>query len=196
MGMDDETRSQIFEPFFTTKETHQGTGLGLASVYGIVSQSGGQIDVESRPGEGASFSIYFPIATEDEGTIENAQGSEAILLAEDAAPVRRLVQRTLEKSGYEVLAAESSTGALRHCGRHQGPIDLLLCDVVLPKIAGPEIARKAQEIRPDLRVLFMSGYMDDRLVAHGFDPENVPLLRKPFTASALLESVRVALEGD
>jgi len=201
MGMDDETRSQIFEPFFTTKETHQGTGLGLASVYGIVSQSGGQIDVESRPGEGTSFSIYFPVATaqesqqtSDESIVENAQGNETILLVEDAAPVRRLVQRTLEKSGYKVLAAESATGALRHCGRHQGPIDLLLCDVVLPKTAGPEIARKAKEIRPGLRVLFMSGFTDDTLARHGLDPAKERLLEKPFTPAMVLGRIRAMLD--
>jgi PAS domain S-box-containing protein len=198
-GMDDETRAQIFEPFFTTKETHQGTGLGLASVYGIVSQSGGQIDVETTPGEGTSFSVFFPVAEEEAiqrdaaRSEKDTHGTETILLVEDATPVRRLVQRTLEKAGYKVLSAESATGALRHCGRHEGPIDLLLCDVVLPKTAGPEIARRAREIRPGLRVLFMSGFTDETLVRHGLDPAREALLEKPFTPAAILARIRTML---
>ncbi len=199
-GMDEETRSQIFEPFFTTKETHQGTGLGLASVYGIVSQSGGQIEVETTQGSGTAFTIYFPVA-EAEATSEDAQqhtqqsgGHETILLVEDAAPVRRLLQRTLEMSGYQVLVAESATSALQHCSRHEGPIDLLLTDVVLPRVGGPEIARRAAEVRPEIRVLFMSGFTDETLSRHGLDPSRVELIEKPFTPAAALARVRALLD--
>ncbi len=202
IGMDEDTRSQVFEPFFTTKETHQGTGLGLASVYGIVSQSGGQIDLETQPGTGTAFTIYFPVARaetmDDAGDGEATQsgGHETILMVEDAAPVRRLVQRTLEKHGYKVLVAESATGALRHCSRHEGPIDLILADVVLPKTAGPEIARRASDLRPGVRVLFMSGFTDETLARHGLDPTRAPLIEKPFTPAALLARVRGILDED
>lgn len=201
IGMDETTRAQIFEPFFTTKELHQGTGLGLASVYGIVSQSGGQIEVETSPGTGTAFTVYFPIA-KTETTDEDASalqretgGHETILLVEDAAPVRKLVQRTLEKSGYRVLVADSSTGALRHCSRHDGKIDLLLSDVVLPKVSGPEIARRAAELRPGIRVLFMSGFTDETLSRHGLDPDHAELIEKPFTPAAMLNRIRALLDA-
>ncbi|MCR9093591.1 MAG: PAS domain S-box protein [bacterium] len=202
IGMDDDTRAQIFEPFFTTKETHQGTGLGLASVYGIVSQSGGQIDVDSTPGAGTSFTIYFPVAATGAATDDTSTdkrqigGNETILLVEDADPVRRLVRRTLEKSGYRVLCAESATAALRHCARHEGAIDLLLSDVVLPKVAGPEIASRARELRPGIRVLFMSGFTDETLSRHGLDPTRAELIEKPFTPATLLTRIRTLLDGD
>ena len=202
IGMDEQTRAQIFEPFFTTKETHQGTGLGLASVYGIVSQTGGQIEVETSPGTGTSFTVYFPVAetetSEDAAATESRDlgGHETILLVEDAAPVRRLVQRTLEKSGYEVLVADSSTGALRHCSRHEGPIDLLLSDVVLPRVSGPEIARRAAELRPGIRVLFMSGFTDETLSRHGFEASGSELIEKPFTPAAILDRVRSLLDAE
>lgn len=202
IGMDEETRLQIFEPFFTTKEAHQGTGLGLATVYGIVSQSGGQIDVDSMPGAGTTFTIYFPVARagseQDDAPSETPRtgGRETILLVEDAAPVRRLVQRTLEKNGYQVLVAESATGALRHCSRHDGAIDLILSDVVLPRIPGPEIVQRARELRPGIRVLFMSGFTDDTLSRYGLDASRDSLIEKPFTPAAVLARVRAALDAD
>lgn len=201
IGMDKETRAQIFEPFFTTKEVHQGTGLGLATAYGIVSQSGGQIDVESSPGRGSQFTIYLPAAQSelkpDEPASELAAtgGDETILLVEDSDPVRHLVSRTLEKNGYTVLSAESATAALRHCSRHPGPIHLLLTDVVLPKTSGPEIARRAAEIRPGVPVLFMSGFTDDTLESHGIHPSHDLLLEKPFTPADLLIQIRAKLEA-
>ena len=202
LGMDEETRAHIFEPFFTTKEVDQGTGLGLASVYRIVSQSGGQIDVESRPGSGTRFSVFFPVAAQSaspgDGRPKAAPrgGDETILLVEDAAPVRRLVQRTLEKAGYKVLPAGSATAALRHCARYQGSIDLLLTDVVLPKIGGPEIASRARELRPGIRVIFMSGFSDDTLTQHGLTARSEALLEKPFTPAAVLERVRRRLDAE
>jgi two-component system cell cycle sensor histidine kinase/response regulator CckA len=199
-GMDEETRAQIFEPFFTTKEASGGTGLGLASAYGIISQSRGQIDVASRLGEGSRFTIYLPVARE--ATVEvtptdpapASRGRETILLVEDSGPVRRLVERMLTRKGYTVLAAESATAALRHCSRYDGPIDLLLTDVVLPRMAGPEIARQAREIRPDLRVLYMSGFTDETLTQHGLSSLEPDLLAKPFSSSTVLARVRQRLD--
>jgi len=200
-GMDEKTRAQIFEPFFTTKQADQCAGLGLASVYGIVRQSGGQIDVESRPGIGTRFTVYFPVA--ERPAREAARRAEAqppggdgtILLVKDAAPVRRLVQRTLEKAGYRVLAAESATAALRHCARYEGDIDLLLTDVVLPKVGGPEIAIRARELRPGIRVVFMPGFSDETLASHGLSARSHQLLEKPFTPTAVLERVRRQLDA-
>jgi len=160
MGMDEETRAQIFEPFFTTKEAQDGTGLGLASAYGIVKQSGGQIDVDTRPGDGTRFTIFFP-ATQVQGLVPALAGRarvhgghETILLVEDANPLRRLVQRTLEEAGYQVLSAESA-----------------------------------------IRVLFMSGFTEDALVKHGFDPQHSKLLEKPFKPAVVLDRVRALLDA-
>ena len=200
IGMDEEILSQIFEPFFTTKEASGGTGLGLASAYGIISQSRGQIDVQSRFGEGSAFTIYLPVARDTQVEpipADNApigRGRETILLVEDSGPVRRLVERMLSRKGYTVLAAESATAALRHCSRHEGPIDLLLTDVVLPRISGPEIARQARELRPELRVLFMSGFTDETLTQHGLSSLEPDLLAKPFSSSTVLARVRRRLD--
>jgi PAS domain S-box-containing protein len=200
IGMDEETRAQIFEPFFTTKEASGGTGLGLASAYGIISQSRGQIDVTSRLGEGSTFTIYLPVAREaavgatPTDPAPASRGRETILLVEDSGPVRRLVERMLTRKGYTVLAAESATAALRHCSRYDGPIDLLLTDVVLPRMAGPEIARQAREIRPDLRVLYMSGFTDETLTQHGLSSLEPDLLAKPFSSSTVLARVRQRLD--
>ncbi len=199
-GMDEETRSQIFEPFFTTKEASGGTGLGLASAYGIISQSRGRIDVTSRLGEGSTFTIYLPVA--GEAVVEStptdpapaSRGRETILLVEDSGPVRRLVERMLTRKGYTVLVAESATAALRHCSRHDGPIDLLLTDVVLPRMAGPEIARQARALRPELRVLYMSGFTDETLTQHGLSSLEPDLLAKPFSSSTVLARVRQRLD--
>ncbi|MFO0687351.1 MAG: PAS domain-containing protein [Myxococcota bacterium] len=199
-GMDEATRSQIFEPFFTTKSATGGTGLGLASVYGIVSQSRGQIEVESRVGEGSTFTIYLPAAHEvllESGPEEPSsvgRGRETVLLVEDSRPVRKLVERTLHRRGYTVLPAESATAALRHCSRHDGPIDLLLTDVVLPRMAGPEIAERARQLRPGIRVLYMSGFTDETLIQHGLASGGLQLLEKPFSSATLLGRVRQILD--
>jgi two-component system cell cycle sensor histidine kinase/response regulator CckA len=202
IGMDESVRERIFEPFFTTKQPHEGTGLGLASVYGIVSAAGGQIDVASVPGGGTTFSVYLPavIATADEAQPEaregDARGNETILVLEDSDPVRELVKRTLEGAGYSVLAAESATAALRHCSRHAGEIDLLLCDVVLPNSSGPEVARRVVELRPRTRVLFMSGSTDNALSRHGLQPGTTSLVEKPFTPAIVLSKIRSLLDDD
>ncbi|MCB9726175.1 MAG: PAS domain S-box protein [Spirochaetaceae bacterium] len=200
IGMDEETRSRIFEPFFTTKQADQGTGLGLASVWGIVSQTGGQIHVETMPRAGTTFSVYLPVSRTHEEPPEPAavdrsvRGDETILLVEDSGTVRRLVQRTLESQGYRVLACESATAALRYCSRYEEPIHLLLSDVVLRRTSGPAIARRARELRPGIRVLFMSGFTDETLARHGLHRRREDLLEKPFTPSALLSRVRSRLD--
>ena len=202
IGMDEAVCSRLFEPFFTTKEAHEGTGLGLASAYGIVSQAGGQIDVESAPNLGTTLSVYLPASEAQDAEMGNEaeeaamRGSETVLVVEDSEPVRTLVARTLEKSGYTVLTAESATAALRHCSRHPGPIDVLLTDVILPKTSGPEIARRVHELRPTIRVLFMSGFTDDTLIRHGLRPGRPVLLEKPFTPSTVLSRVRGILDAD
>ena len=200
-GMDEQTRAQIFEPFFTTRAASGGTGLGLASAYGIISQSRGQIDVVSRLGEGSTFTIYLPVAREtlaeaEAPEVEQAnRGRETVLLVEDSGTVRLLVERMLSRRGYTVLAAESATAALRHCSRHEGSIDLLLTDVVLPRMAGPEVARQARQIRPGIRVLYMSGFTDETLTQHGLSSLEPDLLSKPFSSATLLKRVRQLLDA-
>ena len=200
-GMEEAVLDQIFQPFFTTKQAHQGTGLGLASAHDIVSQNGGQIDVESVPDQGTTFSVYLPAARETLGTPDptdrdlRTEGHETILLVEDSDSVRQLIQRTLEKSGYRVLAAESATAALRYCSRHSGEIDLLLTDVVLPRTPGPEVARRVVELRPGIRVLFMSGFTDDTLVRQGLRPGTSELLEKPFSPATALVRIRKLLDS-
>ena len=198
MGMDEMVRSQIFEPFFTTKPLGKGTGLGLAMVYGFVKQSGGGISVQSAPGEGATFHIALPqnweIATEDVPPPRTVQsGSETILVAEDEDTVRSLVQRLLTGAGYSVLAASGPDAALRICREHQGRIHLLLTDVVMPQMSGPALAARATSLRPDMQVLFMSGYTGSDIAARGVDDGSSALLQKPFSAAALSEAVRSAL---
>src|SRR5205085_7207258 len=173
-GMDSETKARIFEPFFTTKEKGKGTGLGLSTVYGIVKQSGGNIWVYSEPGHGTTFKIYLPqlesTATQTEiETKEEAapRGSETILLVEDEAVVRGLARQILEQAGYKVLEARGGEEAVHLTTEHSGAIDLLLTDVVMPKTSGKEIADLIKSIRPDARVIFMSGYTDEAIVHHG-----------------------------
>jgi len=203
VGMDVATHARMFEPFFTTKTPDRGTGLGLATVYGIVSQSGGQIEAESRVGEGATFRVYLPTASARRQRGRHAPedpvgaavgGEETVVLVEDSDVVRALVERTLRAAGYRVLTADSATGALRHCSRHPDPIALLLTDVVLPRIDGPEIALRAREIRPDLRVLFMSGFSDEKLLEHGLARDEPNLIAKPFSPSDLLHAIRRVLD--
>jgi PAS domain S-box-containing protein len=198
-GMDEETRVHIFEPFFTTKEPGKGTGLGLSIVYSIVEQSGGAITVLAEPNKGTTFEITLPTVRAavqtDQGSEQDgaASGDETLLLVEDEAAVRRLARRILEKRGYRVLEARDGAEALEVAAAHRGPVHLLLTDVVMPKLGGGELARKLTEARPGLRVLFMSGYPQER----GRDVPSLPegdFLQKPFTASALLAVVRNCLE--
>ncbi len=200
-GMDAATRAQIFEPFFTTKEVGVGTGLGLATVHGIVQQHGGTIDVDSAPGQGATFTIVFPRGADvpkSEPVRPSGMavtGHETILLVEDDADVRELTREVLEAAGYLVLEASDADAAMQQCERHQGPIHLLLTDVVMPKVSGPELARLVQAARPDIKILFVSGYTDERLRPHGVLGDDIALLEKPFTPHALGAKIQELLHG-
>jgi len=201
-GMDAETLSHIFEPFFTTKEKGRGTGLGLATVYGIVKQSGGNIWVYSEPGKGTAFKIYLPRVEEAMETAQvlrapcaPPQGSETVLLVEDEESVRSLVRGLLEKGGYTILEASWPADALVTCRQHEGPIHLLLTDVVMPQMSGPELADRLQIMRPETRVLYMSGYTGDAIVHYGVLERGVPLVEKPFTPDLLARKVREVLDA-
>ena len=201
-GMDAETRSHLFEPFFTTKEKGKGTGLGLSTVYGIVKQSGGSITVESAPGRGTTFRIYFPrIEQEVPGStgaveaIDPARGRETILLVEDEPAVRGLVQETLRLHGYTVLEARHGIEALLSSAKYVGPIHLLLTDVVMPQMSGPEVAEKILTVRPDIKVLYMSGYPDHPVFEQGGVSRQTGFLPKPFSPPALAQKVREVLDG-
>jgi PAS domain S-box-containing protein len=200
-GMDKPTQERIFEPFFTTKEQGKGTGLGLATVYGIVKQSGGHITVYSEPGLGATFKIYLPASkTTAQGPaapqlqLVTHGGQETILLVEDDEPVRSLVQRALQAEGYTILEACSGDEALSLAGQYQGRIDLLLTDVVMPQMSGRELAEQLKALYPQMKVLFMSGYTNDTVVRHGLLTAEIELLSKPFAPSVLVFKVREALE--
>ncbi len=201
IGMSEEIQSHLFEPFFTTKEIGKGTGLGLATVYGIVKQSEGNIWVYSEPGQGTTFKIYLPqvlekVVIEERGqaAVTEFGGSETILLVEDEDVVRDLAHRVLEKYGYTVLEASQGEDALRICQQFQGEIHLLITDVIMPKISGPELAKQLRPIRPQMKLLYVSGYTDSSIVHHGVMDEGVPFLQKPFTPQVLLRKVRQVLE--
>jgi len=201
VGMDAETQQHLFEPFFSTKEAGQGTGLGLATVHGIILQSGGHIDVESRPGRGSSFQIYLPAAeaplnpppaVEAGAETGHEGGSETILLVEDQPEVRRFVAAVLEECGYRVLTASSAEEALSECASQQ--VDLLLTDVVMPKMNGCELAAVVRSRQPQAQVLFMSGHSEEMLAGHA-DLRGAAFLQKPFAPGALAEKVRQALKS-
>jgi CheY-like chemotaxis protein len=199
-GMDEQTRALMFEPFFTTKPVGQGTGLGLATVYGIVKQSNGFIWVYSEPGKGTSFKIYFPLldqTPEKHATIERAEaprtGTETILLAEDATSVRVAARQILERFGYTVIEAANGTEALIRA-QNGVRIDLLLTDVVMPEMSGRELVDRFAKLRPHTKVLFMSGYTDDAIVRHGILEENMSYMQKPFLPDALALKAREVLD--
>ncbi len=201
VGMDQKTLTMIFEPFFTTKPEGQGTGLGLATVYGIVKQSGGHIWVYSEPGRGTTFKVHLPSVDEPIETArpggapaEAPRGQETILLVEDAEMLQEVIREKLEESGYTVLLASNGEEALALARERKGPIDLLLTDVVMPKLGGGELAKLLCALRPGMRVLYMSGYTDGAISQHGVLGEGVLLLEKPFTGDQLARLVREALD--
>jgi PAS domain S-box-containing protein len=201
VGMDEETRSHMFEPFYTTKAAGKGTGLGLAIVYGIVEQSNGHIQVESELGQGTTFRIYLPqieqaakTAPPVKASPPAAMGHETILLVEDEAGVRLVTRKFLEKGGYTVLEASHAEEALYLCQQYQGRTDLLITDVVMPDISGPELAGQLAQLYPSLKVLYISGYTDEELKEHRVQNTAPILLKKPFTSDALARKVREVLD--
>jgi signal transduction histidine kinase/ActR/RegA family two-component response regulator len=200
-GMDEATQARLFEPFFTTKGSGRGTGLGLSTVFGIVKQSGGGLDVYSVPGRGTSVKVYLPRIDQPLTTEvlvaerPSARGTETILLVEDDEMVRNLVRETLSRAGYRVIDAASPIEARRMSSAFRGKIHLLITDVVLPKISGRELAEQINRRRPDTKVLFMSGYSDSAIVHSGMLGRDVAFLQKPFTPGSLAAKVREVLEG-
>jgi CheY-like chemotaxis protein len=200
-GMDDQTQAHMFEPFFTTKEMGKGTGLGLATVLGIVQQSGGSISVHSRPGAGTTFKVYFPEVegdlsrrSEASPSIPPPRGNETILLVEDEESLRPLIREILESAGYQVVEASGSEEALLRLGNPDVPVHLMLTDVVMPGMSGPDLAHRIRASRPELRVLFMSGYINETMGLHGVLGAGTQFISKPFTADALLRKLREALD--
>jgi two-component system, cell cycle sensor histidine kinase and response regulator CckA len=201
-GMDADTQSRIFDPFFTTKELGKGTGLGLATVYGIVKQSGGYIWVYSELNKGTTFKVFLPRVEQsaeppkpDEPEGMALQGCETILLAEDSASLRQMAREYLESTGYTVLEASSGSEALEHAKDFQGPIHLLLTDVVMPGISGPELAAELASLRPGIRIIFTSGYTDDAIARQGVLDPAVAFIQKPYRPKALARKIREVL-GD
>jgi CheY-like chemotaxis protein len=199
-GMSESVRQRIFEPFFTTKEVGKGTGLGLSTVYGIVKQSGGYVWVYSEVGLGTTFKVYLPRvdAPADVTAVRAAiqttyAGTETILLVEDEDGVRALVRQVLSRYGYTVLEARHGGEALLHCERHAAPIHLLVSDVVLEQMSGPELAKRLVSVRPELKVLFISGYTDDAIIHQGVLSADTAFLQKPFTTESLAKKIREIL---
>ena len=201
-GMDRKTQSHIFEPFFTTKGEGKGSGLGLSTVFGIVTQCGGAIDVTSRVGHGTRFDLYFPNVESDlfippptQSSGQPRRGTETILVVEDEPSVRTLVRDELRKLGYRVLEAKSGIEACLMATQQAGSLQLLLTDVVMPGMGGRELAQHLSAIKPDLRTLFMSGYMDDVGIMAGQEEGTTAFLQKPFTPEVLAHAVRNLLDA-
>ncbi len=203
VGMDAETRERVFEPFFTTKGAEQGTGLGLATVYGIVNQSGGHIHVYSEPERGTVFRVYLPRAESgdaadltDAGSGEtDLRGGETVLVVEDDEIVRKLVSSVLTRHGHTVLLAESAEEALRLAAGHEGKIDIMVADVIMPGMNGPELAEEIAAQRPDMPVLFVSGYAESAIMHEGVLDEGIHFMQKPFGPEKLLRRIRSVLDG-
>jgi two-component system cell cycle sensor histidine kinase/response regulator CckA len=201
-GMDEKTKAHIFEPFFTTKETGKGTGLGLATVYGVVKQSGGFIWVESAPGQGATFEIYLPVAKEALSEPEKASsvptraaGKETILVVEDETGVRELACEFLKASGYAVLEAGDGVEALQLVAEYKGQIHLVLTDVVMPRMSGRELENRMKHARPGVKVLLMSGYSEHFQAPERNSEGESEILQKPFSMSSLAARIREVLSG-
>jgi CheY-like chemotaxis protein/two-component sensor histidine kinase len=202
-GIDSETQRHIFEPFFTTKEPGEGTGLGLSTVFGIVSQSGGTVAVYSEPGHGTTFRIYLPATDEPMRTTAPAQRPSltaatktggTVLVVDDEDAVRRIIERLLERAGYTVLSAADGQEAIRLATQHPSPIELLITDIVLPGPSGPEIAAQITQLHPSAKVLYSSGYPGDEITRRGLDPDAL-FLQKPFAPEALVGSVAQLLNA-
>jgi len=201
--MPPEVQDHVFEPFFTTKAKGKGTGLGLATVYGIVQQSDGHIHVSSKPGRGTTVKVFLPRAPADQQVEAEAvkpadkpcRGSETVLLVEDESSIRIMMGRELQNQGYQVLEAEDGADALKRAREHRGPIDLLLTDVVMPRLGGRELAEELTAVRPQMKVLFMSGYTDDEIVRHGVLRARTAFIQKPFAPSELARKVREVLDA-
>jgi nitrogen-specific signal transduction histidine kinase len=202
VGMDEATRARIFEPFFTTKDRVGGTGLGLAMVYGIVRQASGDVSVTSEPLQGTTFRIFLPELPASAETVADPaiaasdalpRGNETILVVEDQPQIKELSCRMLREQGYDVLGTTDARQALEICARHDGPIHLLVTDMVMPRMGGAELAQAARPLRPEMKVLYMSGHTDSSAVHNGAAAERVPFLQKPFTPRELGSRVREAL---
>ncbi len=201
-GMDKETQEHIFEPFFTTKEVGKGTGLGLSTIYGIVKQNNGFIWVYSEPGQGTTFKVYLPEVKKDanlekkeQTPVDDPGGSETVLIVEDNDLLRNFAQKALQSYGYRILVAENGEDALMVCKKHDGQIDLMITDVVMPKMGGREAAKRLQPLYPQMKVIYMSGYTDDAIVHHGVLEPGLNFLEKPFTPEGLARKVREALDN-
>jgi CheY-like chemotaxis protein len=202
VGMTQEVKERIFEPFFTTKEKGKGTGLGLSIVYGIVKQSGGNILVYSEQGRGTTFKIYLPWvdepleeAREKKGMKEDLpRGNETIIVVEDEREVRKLTVEILGRQGYRILEASHGDEALLVHEKHDGPIHLILVDVVMPGMTGSELAKRLTALRPETKILYMSGYTDNAIVHHGILEKGVNYIQKPFTMEGLTRKVREVLD--
>ena len=200
-GMTPEVQARLFEPFFTTKEVGKGTGLGLATVYGIVTRSGGSVGVYSEVGRGTSFKVYFPRADAAEMVVEAPRAvspgrvprTQTVLVVEDAEGLRELARRLLQRQGYTVLVAANADEALRLFERNAS-IDVLLTDVVMPGASGPELTRQLVERRPALKVIYMSGYTEEAIVQHGVLKPGIAFLQKPFTSETLGRKIREVLD--
>jgi CheY-like chemotaxis protein/histone H3/H4 len=202
-GMTPEIMTHIFEPFYTTKERGKGTGLGLGTVHGVVKQSGGSISVYSEPGRGTTFKIYFPRLKEDVepatlhvSATEMPRGSETILLVEDEAKLRNILSEILRGLGYSVLVAEDGQNALGISAAHEAPIDLLITDIIMPGIGGRELANHLVHARPELNVLYISGYTDDSIITQGVFSNKLAFLQKPISTTDLAHKVRAILDEE
>ncbi len=203
IGMDEETKEHVFEPFFTTKEKAKGTGLGLATVYGIVKQSGGHIWVDSEKGKGTTFKIYLPMIKRkktsqdtDAPVSENKAGNETILVVEDEFMVRELVCDSLKNSGYTILEASNGKEAIEMFNKNSKKIDLILTDVIMPAMSGRKMVELLQKKHPGINALYMSGYTDDAIIKHGVLEPGMAYIQKPFSPKALIQKVQEVLEGE